>query len=95
MAKQEKYKLYTVKELIVALREMTEKGNGIDLDSEIVISDFNMSGFKERISVYPVSRYGRMCVGLFHTLENDEDSILAKLPPKKYKEFKLPKFINK
>ena len=74
------YKVYTVRELIVALRELAENSQNIDLDSEVVISDYNMSGFKEKFKLHPVRLYGRTCVGLFHSLEEDEESELKSKP---------------
>ena len=74
MFKPKNYKLYTIKELITALEEMAETSQSINLDSYVVFSDFNMSGFQENIKLCPVNRYGHWCIGLFHSLYSNEDS---------------------
>ena len=68
------YKLYTVRELIENLQEFVENSNYLSMDSEVVISDFNFSGFREKLKLEPVNLYGNRCVGLFHTLQQDEVS---------------------
>lgn len=91
MTKIQQYKVYTVRELIVALREIAENSQHIDLDSEVVVSDYDMTGFKEKFKLYPVNLYGNWSVGLFHTLEQGEESELKKKPKRK-SPFRIPKF---
>ena len=73
MKKDKSYKTYTIKELIVALREIAEKGGCINLNSQVLISDYAMSGYKEKFKLHPVNRYGQFCVGLFHSLEESTE----------------------
>ena len=91
MKKVNAYKLYTVGELISALQEIADNSQCIDKDSYVVLSDFNMSGYREKMKLYPVNRYGKWCVGIFHTLEQDEESEIQNAPAKK-QSFRFPHF---
>lgn len=69
------YRKMTIKSLINSLEEIMSRNPNITLDSEIIISDINMSYFKQEIKVYPTHDYkdGQMKVGLYiNPYEKDE-----------------------
>ena len=69
------YRKMTIKSLINSLEEIMVRNPNITLDSEIIISDINMSYFKQEIKVYPTHDYkdGQMKVGLYiNPYEKDE-----------------------
>lgn len=69
------YRKMTIKSLINSLEEIMVRNPNITLDSEIIISDINMSCFKQEIKVYPTHDYkdGQMKVGLYiNPYEKDE-----------------------
>ena len=46
------YKKFTIKSLLNSLEEIMARNPEITLDSEVIISDINMSSFKHRHSKY-------------------------------------------
>ena len=69
------YRKMTIKSLLNSLEEIMVRNPDITLDSEIIISDINMSYFKQEIKVYPTHDYkdGQMKVGLYiNPYEKDE-----------------------
>ena len=62
-------KTYTIRELMNKLRETLETNPKVTPDTKVVLSDFNMSGFKEDLMVEPVRLVGEEVVCLFHSLE--------------------------
>ena len=69
------YRKMTIKSLINSLEEIMVRNPNITLDSEIIISDINMSYFKQEIKVYPTHDYkdGQMKVGIYlNPYEKDE-----------------------
>ena len=76
------YKEYTIKELIQALKQALVENSYIDENSPVLISDFNMSGYKHKFKLHPVMSPAHGTVGLclFHSLENrDDDEFKASL----------------
>lgn len=61
------YKKFTIKSLLNSLEEIMARNPQITLDSEVVISDTDMSFFKQDIKVYPTFdfRSRQMRVGLY------------------------------
>ena len=69
------YKKFTIKSLLNSLEEIMARNPQITLDSEVIISDINMSSFKQEIKVYPTHDYKdeQMKVGLYlNPYEKDE-----------------------
>lgn len=65
----------TIKSLLNSLEEIMARNPQITLDSEVIISDLNMSFFKQEIKVLPTHDYkdGQMKVGLYlNPYEKDE-----------------------
>ena len=72
-------KTYTIKELMNKLRETLETNPKVTPNTKVVLSDFNMSGFKEDLMVEPVRLIGEEVVCLFHSLETpcqNEESVV-------------------
>lgn len=67
--KKQIIKTYTIKELMNKLRETLETNPKVTPDTKVVLSDFNMSGFKEDLMVEPVRLVGENVLCLFHSLE--------------------------
>lgn len=67
------YKQYTVRELIEALKQAVECNTFIDENSPVLISDYNMTGYKFKFNLHPVMSPVHSTVGLclFHSLENN------------------------
>ena len=70
-------KTYTIKELMNKLRETLETNPKVTPDTKVVLSDFNMSGFKEDLMVEPVRLVGEEVLCLFHSLPciNEESMV--------------------
>ena len=69
------YKKFTIKSLLNSLEEIMARNPEITLDSEVIISDINMSYFKQEIKVYPTHDYkdGQMKIGIYTSpYEKDE-----------------------
>jgi hypothetical protein len=69
------YKKFTIKSLLNSLEEIMARNPEITLDSEVIISDINMSFFKQEIKVYPTHDYKdeKMKVGIYlNPYEKDE-----------------------
>jgi uncharacterized protein YrzB (UPF0473 family) len=69
------YKKFTIKSLLNSLEEIMARNPQITLDSEVIISDINMSSFKQEIKIYPTHDYkdGQMKVGIYlNPYEKDE-----------------------
>lgn len=69
------YKKFTIKSLLNSLEEIMARNPQITLDSEVIISDINMSFFKQEVKVYPTYDYKdqQMKVGLYlNPYEKDE-----------------------
>ena len=75
MKRTNQQKRLTIKELLNSIEEMMKEDPRITLDSEIIISDMNMSNFKHEIKAYPTYDYKdeKMKVGLYlNPYEKDE-----------------------
>ena len=70
------YKYCSIRELIFTLQEMVKDSETLTLDSPVMISDFNMSGYKEEFSVLPTfsTNQGQAGVCLFHSLKGTVQS---------------------
>ena len=69
------YKKFTIKSLLNSLEEIMARNPEITLDSEVIISDINMSSFKQEIKVHPTHDYKdkKMKVGIYlNPYEKDE-----------------------
>ena len=69
------YKKFTIKSLLNSLEEIMARNPEITLDSKVIISDINMSSFKQEIKVYPTHDYKdeKMKVGIYlNPYEKDE-----------------------
>lgn len=69
------YRKMTIKSLLNSLEEIMARNPEITLDSEVIISDVNMSYFKQEIKVYPTHDYKdrQMKVGIYlNPYEKDE-----------------------
>ena len=69
------YKKFTIKSLLNSLEEIMARNPQITLDSEVIISDINMSYFKQEIKVFPTHDYkdNQMKVGIYlNPYEKDE-----------------------
>jgi Mg/Co/Ni transporter MgtE len=72
---ENQYKKFTIKSLLNSLEEIMARNPEITLDSEVIISDINMSSFKQEIKVYPTHDYKdeKMKVGIYlNPYEKDE-----------------------
>ncbi len=70
-----KYRKFTIKSLINSLEEVMARNPQITMDSEVIISDINMSSFRQEIKVYPTHDYkdGKVKVGIYiNPYETDE-----------------------
>ena len=67
------YKQYTVRELVEALKQAVEDNSYLNENSPVLISDYNMSGYKYKLNIHPVMSPVNSTVGvcLFHTLNNN------------------------
>lgn len=73
--KQCNYRKFTIKSLLNSLEEIMARNPQITMDSEVIISDINMSYFKQEVKVYPTYDYkdGQMKVGIYlNPYENNE-----------------------
>ena len=70
------YKEYTIAELIQALKQALAENSYLDENSPVLISDFDMSGYKHKFKLHPVMSPAHSTAGLclFHSLENRDDS---------------------
>lgn len=69
------YKKFTIRNLYKTLEEIMAHNPEITMDTEIIISDINMSNFKQEIKVYPTVDYKdrKTKVGLYiNPYEKDE-----------------------
>ena len=69
------YNRMTIKSLLNSLEEIMARNPEITLDSEVIISDINMSSFKQEIKVHPTHDYKdeKMKVGIYlNPYEKDE-----------------------
>lgn len=69
------YKKFTIRNLYKTLEEIMACNPEITMDTEIIISDINMSNFKQEIKVYPTVDYKdrQVKVGLYiNPYEKDE-----------------------
>jgi uncharacterized protein YrzB (UPF0473 family) len=85
------YKKFTIKSLLNSLEEIMARNPEITLDSEVIISDINMSSFKQEIKVYPTHDYKdeKMKVGIYLSpYEKDEllDTVEEEEPTQKVME---------
>ena len=94
------YKQYTVRELIEALKQAVEDNSFLNENSPVLISDYNMNGYKYKLNIHPVMSPVNSTVGvcLFHSLENsgeDEFKNDLVLPNKdEYEDSKFMKFVR-
>lgn len=72
---ENKYKRLTIRELINSLTAMMSEGNGINLDSEIIVSDVLMQQLNRELKLYTMFDYTdkKTKVGLFVNPNEDED----------------------
>lgn len=69
------YKKFTIKSLLNSLEEIMARNPQITMDSEVIISDINISFFKQEIKVFPTYDYKdrQMKVGIYlNPYEKDE-----------------------
>ena len=74
---KETIRTYTIRELMNKLRETLEANPKVTPNTKVVLSDFNMTGFKEDLMVTPVKLVGEDAVCLFHSLPctNEENMV--------------------
>ena len=72
---------FTIKSLVYSLQAMMTENPRLSWDSPVIISDLQMSGFKNNFKLYPVNDYenGTIKLGLF-VLPNDLDSEFEEEP---------------
>ena len=77
MTTEKTYTYHTVGELIDTLQNLVSNSETLTMNSPIMISDFNMSGYKERFSILPTfsQNQGQAGVCLFHSLGNLEETL--------------------
>ena len=94
------YKEYTIRELIQALKQAVENNGFLNEDSPVLISDYNMSGYKHKFKLHPVMSPVHSTAGLclFHSLENRNDEEfkdeLIDYRPSSNKEDRFLKFVR-
>ena len=69
------YKKFTIRNLLKSLEEIMAENPQITMDSEVVISDINISCFKQQVKIYPTYDYKdeQMKVGMYLSpYEKDE-----------------------
>lgn len=66
---------FTIESLVYSLQAMMTENPRLSWDSPVVISDLQMSGFRNNFKLYPINDYetGKIKLGLF-ILPNDLDS---------------------
>ena len=77
MTTERTYTYHTVEELINTLQNLVNNSETLTMKSPIMISDFNMSGYKEKFSVLPTFSTNQNLAGicLFHSLGNLEETL--------------------
>lgn len=77
MTTERTYTYHTVGELISTLQNLVDNSESLTMNSPIMISDFNMSGYKEKFSVLPTFSTNQNLAGvcLFHSLGNLEETL--------------------
>ena len=77
MTTKQTYKYYTVQELVNTILDLVENSETLTVNSPIMISDFNMSGYKEKFSILPTFSTNQNQAGicLFHSLGNLEETL--------------------
>lgn len=77
MTTEKTYTYHTVEELINTLQNLVNNSETLTMKSPIMISDFNMSGYKEKFSVLPTFSTNQNLAGicLFHSLGNLEETL--------------------
>ena len=77
MTTEQTYTYHTVQELIDTLQDLVNNSEALTMNSPIMISDFNMSGYKEKFSVLPTFSTNQNQAGicLFHSLGNLEEIV--------------------
>lgn len=96
------YGEYTIGEFIQALKKTVEETPYLNLNSPILISDYNMTGFKYKFDILPTFSQKHHTAGLclFHSLpsETDEEeievSIEPTVEPMKEEESSFMKFVS-
>ena len=81
------YKKFTIRNLYKTLEEIMAYNPDINMDTEIIISDVNMSNFKQEIKVYPTKDYRdrQVKVGLYIN-PYEKDEILQDIEEQEQKE---------
>ena len=79
------YGEYTIGEFIQALKKTAEETPYLNLNSPMLISDYNMTGFKYEFDILPTFSQKHHTAGLclFHSLpsETEEEEIEANVKP--------------
>ena len=77
MTTEKTYTYHTVGELISTLQNLVDNSEALTMNSNIMISDFNMSGYKEKVSILPTFSTNQNLAGvcLFHSLGNLEETL--------------------
>lgn len=77
MTTEKTYTYHTVEELINTLQNLVNNSETLTMKSPIMISDFNMSGYKEKFSVLPTFSTNQNQAGicLFHSLGHLEEIV--------------------
>lgn len=77
MTTERTYTYHTVGELISTLQNLVDNSESLTMNSPIMISDFNMSGYKEKFSILPTfsQNQGQAGICLFHSLGNLEETL--------------------
>ena len=93
------YGEYTIGELIQALKKAVEDTPYLDMNSPVMISDYNMSGFKYELDVLPTfsQRHHTAGVCLFHSLNEpvEEEEIVVEPVVEEVQEVpSIMKFVN-
>ena len=81
MQKKSNYKQHTIGELMQMLKQALQDNPYLDMDSPIMISDYNMSGFKYDFDLLPCfsSKHYTAGLCLFHSLgEVTEEEVTPK-----------------
>ena len=77
MTTERTYTYHTIGELISTLQNLVDNSESLTMNSPIMISDFNMSGYKEKFSILPTFSTNQNLAGicLFHSLGNLEETL--------------------
>ena len=95
--KKNTYGEYTIGALIKAIKRTMEETPYLNLDSPVMISDYNMSGFKHEFDILPTFSQKHHTAGLclFHSLnEPIEEVIVEPIVEEQEETSSIMKFVN-